>query len=168
MLVRRLVIGVRSSCEASATSWRCARTESSSSSRELWRRSIIALKRRRELADLVVGVDMDAAGQVLGLGDVLGGLGDLGERREHLARSEPSEHRRERDAACAKQEQDQAQAREDVVDAVERARELDRYRLVLDTDRELRGDDQLAQVAVADLDVLQVGVLVAGGDVAHL
>ena len=39
---------------------------------------------------------------------------------------------------------------------------------VCETDRELRGHDQLAQVAVADVDVLQVGVLVTGGDVAHL
>ena len=30
MFVRRLVSGVRSSCEASATSWRCARLDSSS------------------------------------------------------------------------------------------------------------------------------------------
>ncbi len=45
MLVRRLVTGVRSSCEASATSWRWARIESSSSAREPSRRSSIELKR---------------------------------------------------------------------------------------------------------------------------
>ena len=44
MFVRRLVTGVRSSCEASATSWRWARTDSSRASREAWRRSSIALK----------------------------------------------------------------------------------------------------------------------------
>ena len=45
MLVRRLVTGVRSSCEASATSWRWARTDSSSAAREASSRSSIALKR---------------------------------------------------------------------------------------------------------------------------
>ncbi len=45
MLVRRLVTGVRSSCEASATSWRWARTESSSALRDPCRRSSIWLNR---------------------------------------------------------------------------------------------------------------------------
>ena len=45
MFVRRLVTGVRNSCDASATSWRCARTDSSSAAREVSRLSSIALKR---------------------------------------------------------------------------------------------------------------------------
>ncbi len=45
MFVRRLVTGVRSSCEASATSWRWARTDSSSALRERCSRSSIWLKR---------------------------------------------------------------------------------------------------------------------------
>ena len=44
MLVRRLVTGVRSSCEASATSWRCACTEASSALIECSSASSIALK----------------------------------------------------------------------------------------------------------------------------
>ena len=44
MFVRRLVTGVRSSCEASATSWRCASTEASSALTERSSASSIALK----------------------------------------------------------------------------------------------------------------------------
>ena len=47
MFVRRLVSGVRSSCEASATSWRCARAESSSAREH-------RVEARREPAQLVV------------------------------------------------------------------------------------------------------------------
>ena len=38
-----------------------------------------------ELADLVVGVDVDAPGEVVGLADLLGDLGHLGQRRQHPA-----------------------------------------------------------------------------------
>ena len=61
----------------------------------------------RELADLVVGVVLDAAGQVFGVGDVLRGLGHLAEWREHAPRRQSPEARGERDPAGAQQEQDQ-------------------------------------------------------------
>ncbi len=134
MFVRRLVIGVRSSCEASATSWRWARTDSSSASREPCEPLDHRVEAGRELADLVVGVVLDPAGQVLGVGDVLRGLGDLGQRREHAPGREPPEAGGERDPAGEQQEQDQSQVREDVVDGVERPRELQGRRLATRTD----------------------------------
>ena len=76
MLVRRLVTGVRSSCEASATSWRWACTEASSALIECSSASSIALKldaragRSRRARPLV-----DAPGEVLGARHVLGGAG---------------------------------------------------------------------------------------------
>ena len=119
MLVRRLVIGVRSSCEASATSWRCAATERSSV-------SSIALKCCGQLADLVLGLDLDPAPEVLGGGDVARGLGDVHDRGDDVARHEPAERDRQRHAAEAHQRQDQPQAREHGVGALQRAPELDR------------------------------------------
>ena len=53
----------------------------------------------RQLADLVVGVDAQAAGEVLGLADVLGGLRDLAERAQDAPGGQPAEDRRQRDAA---------------------------------------------------------------------
>ena len=57
MFVRRLVSGVRSSCDASETSWRCARAESSSA-------ASIVLKRRREPRELVAAGGVDPAREV--------------------------------------------------------------------------------------------------------
>ena len=69
--VRSDVSGVRSSCEASATSWRCARCERSSAS------SIVLNEvARRETSSSPCGVD--PAREVARGGDVLGGLGQLG------------------------------------------------------------------------------------------
>ena len=101
MFVRRLVTGVRSSCEASATSWRCARTDSSSSAREPCEPLEHVVEARRQLPDLVVGVDPQAMREVVGLADLLGGLRDLGERRDHAPRREPAEHGRQRDPPSA-------------------------------------------------------------------
>ncbi len=53
MFVRRLVTGVRSSCEASATSWRCACTDASSALIERSSASSIALKLLAEAPELV-------------------------------------------------------------------------------------------------------------------
>ena len=57
MFVRTLVSGVRSSCEASATSWRWARVDSSSA-------ASIVLKLAASRAQLVLAVDVDPLGQV--------------------------------------------------------------------------------------------------------
>ncbi len=69
-LVRSEVSGVRSSCDASATSRRCARWECSSA-------SSIVLKLARQARELVVAAGLDAARQVARARDVLGGLGQL-------------------------------------------------------------------------------------------
>ena len=69
------------------------------------------------------------AGEILGLADVLRGLGDLAERGQHAAGGEPAERGGQRDPARAQQRQDPAQVGQDRVDAVERPRELDRDRL---------------------------------------
>ena len=119
MLVRRLVIGVRSSCEASATSWRWAATERSSV-------SSIALKCSASSPISSWVCDLDPASEVLGGGDVARGLGDVRDRRDDVARDEPPERDRERDAAEADEQEDQPQPREHRVGRLQRAAELDR------------------------------------------
>ncbi len=61
---------------------------------------------RGQLSDLVVGMDVDAAAEILGLADVLGGLGHLGQRREDPARGGAPERGGEGDAARAQQDED--------------------------------------------------------------
>ena len=68
--------------------------------------------------------------EVLGLLDVTGRCGDLRQRGEHRPGSQATEHGSQRDSAGADQQEDQAQVLEDVVDAVERACEQDRPRLL--------------------------------------
>ena len=75
----------------------------------------------RELADLVVGGDLDPAPEVLGGGDVAGGLGDRGDRRDDVARDEPPERDRERDAAEADEREHEPQPREHGVGGLQRA-----------------------------------------------
>ena len=72
-LVRSEVSGVRSSCEASATSRRCARWESSSA-------SSIVLNAPARRASSSSPVALDAPREVARAGDVLGGVGELGAR----------------------------------------------------------------------------------------
>ncbi len=79
---------------------------------------------RGKLAHLVVGVVLDPAREVLGFGDVLRGLGDLGQRREHAPCRQASEAGGERDPARAQQEQHHPQVGEDVADPVEGTRQL--------------------------------------------
>ena len=94
---------------------------------------------RGKLPDLIVGVVLDAAGQVLGVGDVLRGLGHLGERRQHALGRQPPETGGERDPARAQQQQDHAQLGQHVVHRRERPGELQRRRhrteRVADADR---------------------------------
>ena len=96
MLVRRLVTGVRSSCEASATSWRWARTDSSSCRARLLEPLEHLVEAGRELADLVVGVDREALAEVVGLADQLGGVRHL--RQRARARGGPRSGRARRRA----------------------------------------------------------------------
>ena len=64
-----------------------------------------------EPPDLIFADGLDAPAQVLGQRDVLGRLGEALERQHGGAGHEPSEQRRERDAADVEQRQDQAQVR---------------------------------------------------------
>ena len=87
MLVRRLVTGVRSSCEASATSWRWAVTEASSCGAR-------ALEPFEHLVEARAPAGrprrprwtVDPLAEIVGLADQLGGGGDLGQRLQHPAR----------------------------------------------------------------------------------
>ena len=81
MFVRSDVTGVRSSCEASATSCRCAAIEPSSV-------SSIALKRAASSPTSSWLVDLDPASEVLGLRDVARRLGHAHDRRDEMAGGE--------------------------------------------------------------------------------
>ena len=81
MFVRRLVSGVRSSCEASWTSCRCRCCASSSD----WS---IALKVAASRLELVVAADLDALRQVARRTDVLGRLAQVAHRLQRRARDE--------------------------------------------------------------------------------
>ena len=118
MFVRRLVSGVRSSCEASATSCRCARVDSSSA-------ASIVLKLVASRLELVLPVCVDPLGEVARLGDRLGRLGQAPHRGERGARDEEPERRGDRDAAGRDQEQEERDPVERVVDLAQRPRDLD-------------------------------------------
>ena len=119
MLVRSVASGVRSSCEASATSRRCAASERSSA-------AIISLKLAASRPSSSSPRDLDPLGQVVGPRDLLGRVGDLAGRRERGARHERPERRGERDAAGADRGQDDDQGVEGVVGVLERAGHLHR------------------------------------------
>ena len=119
MLVRSAVTGVRSSCEASATSWRWAAIEPSSV-------SSIALKRAASSPTsswLVTSIRRPRSSVSL---DVARRLGHAHDRRDEVARRKPAERGRERDAADDERQQHPAQPGEDVVGRLQRARELER------------------------------------------
>ena len=78
----------------------------------------------RQPPDLIFADRLDAPAEILGQRDVLGGLGEALERQHGGAGHEPSEQRRERDAADVEQRQDQAQAAQQVVDFGERLGDL--------------------------------------------
>ena len=123
MFVRRLVTGVRSSCEASATSWRWASTEASSAFIERSSASSIALKllARRPISSSPADAMRLLRSCVTR--HVLGRLREALERLHGGAGDEPSEQRGERDAADDEQREDQAQAAEQAVDFGQRLRE---------------------------------------------
>ena len=62
-----------------------------------------------EGADLVVGVDREATAEVVGLADLDGRVGDLGERGEHAPGGEPAERGGDRDAGDAEEHEEHAQ-----------------------------------------------------------
>ncbi len=85
MFVRTLVSGVRSSCDASATSWRCARVDSS-------RAASIVLKLAASRLSSSLPVDLDPLREVLGLGHSLDRASSAAApaRAPHARRARPS------------------------------------------------------------------------------
>ena len=63
-----------------------------------------------ELADLVVGLDLDPATEVLGGGDVAGRVGHVHDRGDDVARDEPAQRHRERDPAEDHEQEDEPRA----------------------------------------------------------
>ena len=124
MFVRRLVTGVRSSCEASATSWRCACTEASSALIERSERVEHGVEAAAPAARSRPPDGLDPPAEVLRRADVLGGLGQALERLHGRAGHQAAEQGRQRDAADDEQREDQAQARQQAVDFGQRLGEL--------------------------------------------
>ena len=90
-----MAIGVRSSCEASATRLRCASTE-------LLERVERRVERVRQARELVASLRFEAlAERVRAGGDLLGAAGEACDRRERRARDEDPQQRGERDARAA-------------------------------------------------------------------
>ena len=151
MLVRRLASGVRSSCEASATSWRWESSELSSA-------FSIVLKLRASAAELGAAARVDASAQVAGLGDLAGGLAEArdGARAPRARRAARAPAPRPIPPRLTSGE-DQRQLAQRVVDLLQRARDLDRL-AALD-----RGGVD-AQVGAVELGVRENGPALAGGD----
>ena len=122
MLVRMLAIGVRSSCEASATSWRWAPSE-------LVERLEHLVEAARKRGKLVLAAGLDPAAQVAGRGDLLGRPAQLLDRGDCGPRDEVAEAAAEDDPAHACEREDQRELAEIGVDLAERARDLDRLAL---------------------------------------
>ena len=124
MFVRRLVTGVRSSCEASATSWRCACTDASSAFIERSSASSIALKllARRPSSSSPTDLMRPLRSCVSATCSVAW-LRRLSGSTAAPATSSP-EQRRQRDSAEVQQREDQAQAAEQAVDFGQRLGEL--------------------------------------------
>ena len=127
MFVRSDVTGVRSSCDASATSWRWACdgvVERAARALERVEHRVEAL---RHPPDLVVAGDLDAPPEVLGLRDVLGGGRQLADGLDDLAAEQPPEERRAAASPAAhSSDEHELQPRERRVDVAQAARELDR------------------------------------------
>ena len=118
MFVRRLVSGVRSSCDASATSWRCARVDSSSAAEH-------RVEARREPAQLVAVRSTSIRSErspvtltrsAVSVSRVTG--------RERGARDEQPEHGRDGDPARRDEQEDHAEPLERLVDLGQRSRDL--------------------------------------------
>ena len=93
MFVRRLVSGVRSSCDASDTSCRCAPVDSSSAAEHRVEAG--------EPAELVLAARHDALREVAGLGDPLGRRGQAADGREGGAGDEQPRLQRQRSPPAA-------------------------------------------------------------------
>ena len=156
MFVRRLVSGVRSSCEASATSWRWAATEASSAATERPRRSSIVLKlEARRLSSSAPESSMRALRSWVSATCSAASVSAAHGR--HRRAGPPPERGGEPDAAEADDEQDDAQAPEHVVDLVQRAGDLDRAAA-----RQRRREDP--HMRAGHIGVAQVGPPTAAGE----
>ena len=118
MFVCRLVNGVRSSCDASATKRRCVSIDSSSA-------PSIVLNAPPSRDELVAAVCIgDALARVAGLGDPLRGAGQAPHRHERRARDERAAAPRRRDAADETRSRISCEPVERAVDVVDGANEL--------------------------------------------
>ena len=108
MLVRTAVSGVRSSWLASTTRRCCC-------SRDVSSAISMVLKLAASRPDLVVALHRDRGGEVLGLGDALGGVGELLDRPRGAPHHQPRRQRGERDAGEGDDHQPRAEHVEHVV-----------------------------------------------------
>ncbi len=131
MLVRRLVTGVRSSCEASATSWRWACTDASSARIECSRASSIALKlpASRPISSARAPPCRRPVPRCAGRDPWFARRarrrGSAAPREHRRVRDQPPEQRGQGDAPERDQREDQAQSAQQVVDFGERLGELE-------------------------------------------
>ena len=102
MFVCRLVSGVRSSCEASATKRRCVSSDSSSA-------ASIVLKEAPRRRELVVPALGNALARLAGLGDSLGRVAQPAHRSERRSRDRRGRHGGSGDRAERDEDQDDAQ-----------------------------------------------------------
>ena len=114
----------------------------------------------RKPAQLIFPVDHDAFGQVSGLRDVLGRLGQAADGRERCAGDDETEASSEPDPCQRDQDQIGAELVERVLDLGERPGDLDRVALA---ERDLVRERDHAEVGALDLRVAEVGVLLVAG-----
>ena len=147
MFVRKLVSGVRSSWDASATSWRCARGRFLEGSEH-------GVEARREAAQLVPAVCVDPLGEVARVRDLLARLGEAPHRCERGSRDEEPERCGDPDPSGRDQEQEERDPIERVMDIRQRLCDLERVPTPV---RVHRGNGEDADVGLADLRIAEEG-----------
>ena len=117
MLVRNEVSGVRSSCDASATSWRCC-------SRSAGQRGQHLVERGRKPPHLVRSALVDRGRQILGTGDLFGRDGQSSDRAQRTPGEGKARGDRDRDHHAADDREEHRQRLQGVVGLGQRARHL--------------------------------------------
>ena len=118
MFVRRLVSGVRSSCDASATSWRWARFESSSPASIELKLVARRLSSSRPLTSM-------RSREIACLRDALGGLREPADRCQRSARHNEPERGSDPDSRERNDDEEEAETGERLVHLGQRTRDLD-------------------------------------------
>ena len=121
MFVRRLASGVRSSCDASATSWRCASTDRSSASR------VVLNDRVRRPSSSSAPLSGSRAATSASPGDPLRPLRERPHRPQRPPGDEPPERRPRHHPARRDEQQHHAEPVEERIRLVQPARELRRH-----------------------------------------